>query len=541
MNRIRRLTVAELHARHDVERAHTAHVVALVLKLFDLTWGAMGLRRGHRRILEAAAMLHDVAFSSSPDGHAEAGAHLLLREGIAGYSAAERAAICAVVLLHSVRYKDKLDGPLVRDAGDRDLVLRLAAYLRIADGLDCEHIQNATLVAADTTGPTVVIAVRCRGRDRVVSQADRKADLWREVFGRDVRFVAEDASNPDHSALISASHTVPEAARRLMYVQYKNIRDAEERIARGEPVEALHDLRVAIRRLRALLRILGKHLNLPLTEDLERDLAAVSLALGPARDIEVWIVLWKAAARKGGSGDRAAAGYTTRLRRQWVKLISVVGQTVRSRAYVRLCLRLSTFIRIELERAGDRGGMEPLSRLARKEFDRAVRRMECREDASLDHSSEALHAYRKAVRRARYVAEFLSPVLPPWGRKAARVFERMATELGQIHDIDVGLNRLAHELPACPDEIKRHLSTHRDRAVARFKEARRRCRRKRWYRNTKRRLANVEETGKMRARSSSPDATMQNARQVRSRAAGIVSRLGSDTVHGSEDLAQYAR
>lgn len=497
----KRLSVAELHARHDVERAHTAHVVALASKLFDLTWRAMGLRREHRRILEAAAMLHDVAFSGNPEGHAEAGARLLLREGIAGYSAGERAVICAVVLLHSVRYREKLDGPLVRDAGDRDLVLRLAAYLRIADGLDCEHIQNATLLAVDATRSAVVISVRCRGRDRAVSQADRKADLWREVFGRDIIFVAADASRPDDYDLISTGDTVPEAARRLMYVQYKNMRDAEERLARGEPAEALHDLRVAIRRLRALLRIFGKRLNRHSTADLERELGGVSLTLGPARDLDVWLEQWKSASRKVAADNRSVAWYAARLRRQRKKLMATVGQTVRSRAYIRLCLRLSAFIRTELERTADRGRIEQLSRLARKQFDRAIRRMECRADACLDHSSDALHAYRKAVRRARYLAEFFAPALPPWGKKAARVLEKMATELGQIHDIDVGLDRLAHEFPACPDECRLRLAARRDKAVARLKDVRRRCSRKRWCRNAKRRLADAQRSATTRVQS----------------------------------------
>ena len=496
-NKAKRLSVAELHDRHDVERAHTAHVAALALKLFDLTWRAMGLQRRYRRILEAAAMLHDVAFAGHPYDHAEAGARLVFREGIAGYSPAERAVICGVVLLHSVRYRDKLDGPFVRDAGDRDLILRLAAFLRIADGLDCEHIQNATLVSADTSRDSIVITVRCLGRDRVAAQADRKADLWREVFGRDVKFKVADASVPDGSALISGDDTVPEAVRRLMYVQYKNMRDAEERLVRGNPVEAIHDLRVAIRRLRALLRILGKELKLPITADLEDDLAAVSLELGPARDTEVWIELWEAVTRKGASGDRASAGYTVRLRGQRDRLMKAVCQTVRSRAYVRLCLRLSAFIRIELERAADRGGMEPLSRLARKQFDQAIRKIESRENASLDKPSETLHAYRKAVRRARYVAEFLSPALPPWGAKAARVFEKMATELGLIHDIDVGMDRLSREFPDCPAGRLDRMSTRRGKAVMRLKEVRRRCRRKRWYRNAKRRLAGERRARRM--------------------------------------------
>lgn len=496
------LSVQELHERHAVERAHTMHVVGLALKMFDLTRVAMGLDREHRRILEAAAMLHDVAFSIHPAGHADAGARLLLREGIAGFSATERAVICAVILLHSVRYKNKLDGPLVRDVGNRDLILKLAAYLRIADGLDCEHIQNATLLAVDTTRQAIVVSVKCCGRERVVVQAHRKADLWREVFDRDIIFVPVDASRLADSAIVSAGDAVPEAARRLMYVQYKTMRDAEERLVRCDPAGALHDLRVAIRRLRALLKLFGRYLNLQSSADLERDLGAVSLTLGPGRDLDVWIEQWESVARKAVFNGRAIGRYGASLRRQRLKLMVTVGQTVRSRAYIRLCLRLSAFIRTELERAADRNPMESLSRLARNQFDRAIQRIESREGASLNHSSEALHAYRKAVRRARYVAEFLSPVLSPWGRKAARVFEEMATELGLIRDIDSGVSRLAQEFPSCPDGCVLRLAARRDKAVSRFKEYRRSCRRKRWYRNAKRRLSGAERAADLLAHKS---------------------------------------
>jgi CHAD domain-containing protein len=479
--------VAELHARHDVEHAHTMHVTALVLRLFDLTRQVMGLPSEYRRILGAAAMLHDVAFFRHPDYHAEAGARLLLREGIAEFSRAERAMIAGIVMLHSVRYKDKLEDPLVRDAKNRDLVLRLAAYLRIADGLDSEHLQNATLVAADTRQRTVVITVRCRGRDRSVRQADRKADLWREVFGSDIRFVALDASLRSGSDVISAGDTVPEAARRLMYVQYKNARAAEEGLAGGETAEPLHDLRVSIRRLRALLWIFRKPLSQPFVANLDRDLAAVSRTLAPARDLDVWIEEWESLARGAVSGDPASAGYTARLYRLQARQIAVVRRTVRSRTYVRLCSRLSAFIRTEVERKVDRSRMGALSRFAIKQLDRSIKRMKRREDAPLDHSSEALHAYRKAVRRARYVAEFLAPVLPPWGRKAARVLTKMATELGQIHDLDVGMDRLAREFPAQMDRYQPQLLARRERAVVCLKEVRRRCRRKRWYQNAQRR------------------------------------------------------
>ena len=490
-NMATRLSVAELHVRHYVEQAHTAQVTALALRLFDLTREITGLRLEHRRLLEGAAMLHDIAFSRHPDAHAEAGARLLLREGIAGFSAADRSLICAIVMLHSTRYRDKLDHPLVRAAGDKDLVLRLAACLRIADGLDAEHIQNVTLIAADTRRLTVVIKLRCGGRGRVLKVADRKADLWREVSGRDIRFVAVDGSASGDLSLVPSGSTVSEAMRRLMYAQYKNMRDAEEGLAGGETEGPVHDLRVAIRRLRALLRIFGRPLTLHAAGGLESDLAVFSRALGPARDLDVWIAQWKVVARKAGARGRASARYTASLLRRQARNAAAVRRMVRSPDYVRLCSRLGSFIRIDIERtAASAGGKVPsLSKLASQQFGRSIRRIERRAGAPLDNASEELHAYRKAVRRARYVAEFLAPVLPPWGTKAAKALDQMATSLGLIHDIDVGTNRLVREFPACPERCLSRLSVQRGEAVAHLKEARRRCRRKKWYQYASRRLA----------------------------------------------------
>lgn len=488
-NRAKLLSVAELHVLHDVEQAHTAHVTALALKLFDITRKVSGFRREHRRLLEAAAMLHDIAFSLNPDGHAEAGARLLLREGIAGFSAADRALICAIVMLHSVRYRDKLDDPLVRSVGDKDLVLRLAACLRIADGLDTEHIQNATLIAADTRRRTVVITLRCGGRGRVLKVADRKADLWREVSGRDIRFVAVDGSVSGDLSPVHSGSTVPEAMRRLMYAQYKNMRDAEDGLASGETEGPVHDLRVAIRRLRALLRIFGRQFAPHSAGDLESDLATLSRALGPSRDLDVWIAQWKLVARKAGPRSRSAAMYTARLLRRQARNAAAVRRMVRSPDYVRLCSRLSSFIRIDIERtAASAGGkVQSLSKFASQQLGRSIRRLERRAGAPLDKASEELHAYRKAVRRARYVAEFFAPVLPAWGAKAAKALNQMATSLGLIHDLDVGTDRLTREFPACPEQCLKRLTVQRGIAADCLKAARRRCRRKKWYRAAVRR------------------------------------------------------
>lgn len=477
-----RLSVAELQARHRVEPAHTAHVTAIALRLFDLCGPLTGLCREHRRLLEAAAQLHDVAFARHPARHAEAGARILLREGIAGFSAAERAAIAGVVLLHSVRYREKLDDPLVRKAPERELVLRLAACLRVADGLDFEHLQNVSVEDVRRRGRGVTVVVRCRGRERSLVQADRKADLWREELGVDVRFQAlEKGRGKDAAAVISAGDSVPEAARRLMSVQYKRMRDAADGFLRGDDAEALHDLRVALRRLRALLRIAGKAFGLRPASDFERELWDVSRALGKARDLEVWVKTWETAVE--GSADRAdCVRYSARLARASAREQAAARRLAGSRAYARLCSRVSALIRTGLEGGAGAGAEANLSRFAREQLARALRRMERRESVDLDCPSDDLHAYRKAVRRARYLAEFFEPALEPWGRKAARALNKMTTKLGLIHDIDIGTALLAREFPECPERCLRRLAACREKAVKQLKALRRRSRHRRWRR-----------------------------------------------------------
>jgi CHAD domain-containing protein len=74
---------------------------------------------------------------------------------------------------------------------------------------------------------------------------------------------------------------------------------------------------------------------------------------------------------------------------------------------------------------------------------RATRRLAANPVLTPDAAAEDVHALRKRVRRARYNAEFATPVLGRPARKLALRLKLLADALGDIHDLDVHLHRLA--------------------------------------------------------------------------------------------------
>ena len=82
------------------------------------------------------------------------------------------------------------------------------------------------------------------------------------------------------------------AVREQLAVYLRRMREAVRRIVDGEDGEALHDLRVALRRLLSLERGFRRRIDTPLTDKLRRHLCALMSATGPVRDLEVqlaWI------------------------------------------------------------------------------------------------------------------------------------------------------------------------------------------------------------------------------------------------------------
>ncbi|HUK83714.1 MAG TPA: CHAD domain-containing protein [Verrucomicrobiae bacterium] len=459
IGRTRRRTVDQLCARYENENVHTEHVARLALKLFDATHRWLGVTRDERALLEAAGRLHDVAYRIDPVHHRERSAEIAWREGLPGFSTDERACIAAAMLLHGGRWKDQLDHRILKRVREPQRAMRLGAFLRVADGLDWGHLQDATIASMKKFRKIIRVTVRSDWLAANVARADDKADLWREVFPVNIRFVLAKSRRP--RPVVEPDLHALEAARRLLSVQYKTIVADVDGAVVGDDPEHLHRIRVAIRRLRSLLRAFRKYL--PDTGPIDETLRLFGDALGPARDLDVWVAFLRSEEITHVMQDN----------RRWRAFIQhheqvrglqrpTVRRELRGARFHALRRRMAKLLRTELPLLVWARPPVLLEEFAAKKFLKELRRV--RALAPLRHSSspEKLHCLRVALRRARYLGEFFGPVLGLNAAKLTRRLHQVERPLAQIHDLDVGFSLLQHSGPASPRVFAELLRAHRE-------------------------------------------------------------------------------
>ena len=453
LRRIGRLSIDELCSSYENEDVHTEHVTALALHLFDRARAWLGLPANARRLLEAAGRLHDVGYSIDPVHHVHASAEIVLEEGIRGFRTPELDQIVQIMVNHS--------GKCRPNSAPKPL-LQLAAFLRIGDGLDYSHAQTAKIVGVRRAQRTIYVTVRSDAFPPCLVRANRKADLWRAVFPYDIQFIAAPPAKSGQPQLIRRDTAVLEAARRLLWIQFKTILANLDDAVQGTTSEPVHRIRVAVRRARSLLRAFRKHLPVEPRNEIETVLDDLSEELGPVRDLDVWLdLLQSPAVRQITARSRLWPAYLQHhvQRRQLVR--ATVRRSLRGPHFAAQRLKINRLLRTELPQLikGEPRGSLPM--LAAAQLRKALRR--ALQKSQLRHSTSAkkLHRLRIGLRKTRYLAEFFSPVLGVNTAKLTKRLRQTERVLGRIHDLDMATGHLAHEGPTPPRALALYLEQER--------------------------------------------------------------------------------
>jgi len=170
--------------RLEQDQRHAEHVRELSLQLFDRLQPVHHLSPESRVLLEAAALLHDVGHTVSHKGHHKHGEYLTLNGDIPGLEGRERAIVAAVVRYHNRKAEPASHHVSYSSlsSGDKRLALRLAAILRIAEGLDHSHRQRVTNLNAAFQRGAAAVQVAARGD---VAEDLRDAVRCAELFERE--------------------------------------------------------------------------------------------------------------------------------------------------------------------------------------------------------------------------------------------------------------------------------------------------------------------------------------------------------------------
>ncbi len=489
-------TLDELCDRFQVDIAHARRVADLALALFDGLATIHNLDPRYRPLLEMMGLLHNIGLETNAARHHLVGRDIVLAHRLRGVSDEHRRMIAASIYLHRKPFKPKqLHNQVIATlpAALQQDTLALAGILRIADGLDYTQGQTTQLDGIEATPDGAFIYVSGPYARLDAERAESKSDLWEYRFGQPVIISHAHSDEPIESAEKmpeageqaqleeSAAHPAPrsvgttyladlppigktpgilpddligEAGRKVLYFHFWRMLNQEAGTRAGTDTEALHDMRVAIRRMRSAIDLFGRYFKRDALTAFAVRLRRTARISGQVRDLDVWLAQTQAYLN---TLDAAAAHDLAPLLELWQQNLTQARSKMLayldSVKYADFVHRFGRFL--TTPGAGVRRYKEfpPRPNRVWQLAPRLIYARWARVQAFsslIPHASPAmLHALRIECKRLRYTLEFFREVLGSDVEAVIALLVRIQDHLGNLHDADV-LNTVLGEFLFAP-------------------------------------------------------------------------------------------
>jgi CHAD domain-containing protein len=218
----------------------------------------------------------------------------------------------------------------------------------------------------------------------------------------------------------------------------------------GEDPEELHQMRVAVRRMRAVLKAARPLLDRSWADEMRGELSWLGRALGPVRDADVLIErLRDRAVGFGDSGRDAVEALIGALVTDRKIARAEVLDVLSSRRYRALLHRLATAVSQPLPSASGNAPTTALVELVRAEYRRLSKAVQA---AGQDPPDEVLHALRIHGKRLRYTGELAAAGFKPV-RKLVQSTVALQDVLGEHQDACVAQHRVRLLLDGLGDVV----------------------------------------------------------------------------------------
>jgi triphosphatase len=224
---------------------------------------------------------------------------------------------------------------------------------------------------------------------------------------------------------------------------------ANEAIVRTTPeADAVHQMRVALRRLRAAITLFKAVVEDEQRDQVKAELKWMANLLGEARDLDVYItkVLEPAGDEHKDDQDyqQLLAGYQDRRNQAY----QTVQETIASSHFVNGVLNTAAWIQaggwvVDQSKPARQRRKQPVTELAELEIGRRWKRVLKRGRNLADLDPEERHQVRIEIKKLRYAGEFFDNLFKGGGAKkrkraALKTLEALQETLGELNDIAVG-------------------------------------------------------------------------------------------------------
>jgi CHAD domain-containing protein len=449
---------------YRVDLAHARHVADLALTLFDGTRSLHELNQRARRLLELGALLHNVGLNIDQPTHHLVGRDIVLDDGFANLEPGERAIIACLVAFHRKKVRPQEEPTFLRlRKKDQTTVLRLAALLRIADGLDYSGSQRTRIEQCEVRGAEVALTIAGPDSEEDGARAHKKSDLLRKALSTTVvitiepgsleEAAPEDEATPEEEAapvedvppLASSFSPVADTSRRILRANFQKLLEHERVAVADKDPEGVHQMRVATRRMRAVLQIVADAAPKARVRHFRKELQRVAKALSGVRDCDV--LLEQAEAYRASLAEpeeetqAGMAPLVEALKRERATARASMLAFLNGERYATFKQEFAAFV-TDSPRGWDADVRlrDMLGSSIWQRYEALRGRIDVLEAAGDAHSVdlEDLHQARILGKRLRYVLEVADDVLEPKTvNKAVKPLKELQEHLGALQDMAV--------------------------------------------------------------------------------------------------------
>jgi len=255
------------------------------------------------------------------------------------------------------------------------------------------------------------------------------------------------------NSLIAPSDTLTEAGIRMLRQQLDRFMEHADSLPLLDDPEPVHRMRVASRRMRAVLRVFREGLG-PWADAVKDHLTGIANELGDIRDADVYREFLEHYAdhdcpREHLRSVRAMARAEYAFRCNAMQPLLDHVSSGEHAAFI-ANFRREMEERLAEEAANDRTARIHLDRAAPKLLRRGIKHVLEYDRPLGKYNSEELHALRITCKRLRYTAEFLAPLYADNLDSLRTPVLAMHRLLGDVHDADVYHRRLKAVLKKKP-------------------------------------------------------------------------------------------
>lgn len=249
----------------------------------------------------------------------------------------------------------------------------------------------------------------------------------------------------DKPKILITDHAA-EASRKIFSQQLRRMKWHESGSRTGEDIESVHKMRVAVRRMRSLLRLVGDYHQGKTVATVEKRLRQIARALGGIRDLDVLILDFQHfSATLPPDAQEHAQALISRLDRRRAKQRKRLNVYFDSKGYERSLRQLESFAKRKGKRA--RRLMRPhepqeLRHVLPILLHQRLANVRAYDSVLPASDEKQLHALRVEGKRLRYALEFFAPVLGTSADSFLALIQSMQDTLGRINDIAVFVSRL---------------------------------------------------------------------------------------------------